>query len=428
MGTSALLLAGLVVGLANVASAAKLAVLWRRENGAMDSLGWDGVACAAVLAVSASPSPSPRLSIECQLHSRTHSHPRPSTLDLTLTFNLARGLSPPASDAPRQVNHFNARNGSIAPEFATVPLGLQIEGLYYDAWSTGKDATIAYRKAIADGANAIAGPSRSAQALPVSGLAAIDEVVVVSPWASSPRLSIAAEHPYFSRTWPDDKMAAGLIMSAMSDFGWKNIGYVGVFDAYADGFKEAMNAWSAVNPGRAVLNPTPSFPFDNREAARNAVKALKALGTKVNVVIVFDEDIYAIMEAADELGMLGDEYIWVASDTTSDASTGTSYIPPGGSAAKLAGWLRGMIRLCFSPEGEKPAGYQRLQTVWAATTPSDCAFTPNPNNDSSHFVPTQAVFDRVPYDVAATMYDAVAVSALALAASDDPTNGSEARS
>ena len=58
---------------------ANLAVLWRRENGAM-STDWDQVSCAAVLAV----------------------------------------------------NHFNARDGSVVPEFAGVPPGFQLHGLYYE--------------------------------------------------------------------------------------------------------------------------------------------------------------------------------------------------------------------------------------------------------------------------------------------------------
>ena len=121
---------------------ANLAVLWRRENGGMSGILWDQVSCAAVLAV----------------------------------------------------NHFNARNGSIVPEFASVPPGLQLNGMYYDAWSTGKRAIMAYRKAIADGAHIISGPSRTAQAIPISQLAAVDEVVMNSFWASSPKLSDTAVH------------------------------------------------------------------------------------------------------------------------------------------------------------------------------------------------------------------------------------------
>ena len=150
---------------------ANLAVLWRRENGSK-GLEWDAVSCAAVLAV----------------------------------------------------NHFNARNGSIVPEFAVVPPGFQLHGLYYDAWSTEAMAIIAYRKATADGADSIVGPSRSSQSVIVSQLAAIDEVMIVSPWASSPKLSFPSVHPFFARTWPADTLTAANIMAAISGFGWRNIG------------------------------------------------------------------------------------------------------------------------------------------------------------------------------------------------------------
>ena len=200
--------------------------------------------------------------------------------------------------------------------------------------------------------------------------------------------------------------------------------YVGFLDAYADGLKDAMAAWPVDNPGQAVLKPVPSFPLSNPVAAREAVRLLKALGTKVNMVIVMDADLYAVMSAAEEFGMLSDDYIWICSDTTNEASTGPSAIPEGGDPALLAGWLRGMIRISFSPSTEKSPGYQRLATLWSTLTPTDCAFT---SGDDTHFVPDQAVFDSDPWDVVPSMYDSVAASALALAASADPTVGAQAR-
>tara|TARA_B100000795_G_scaffold56428_1_gene37273 strand:+ start:71 stop:1150 length:1080 start_codon:yes stop_codon:yes gene_type:complete len=321
---------------------ANLAVLWRRENGAM-SADWDQVSCAAVLAV----------------------------------------------------NHFNARDGSVVPEFATVPAGLQLNGMYYDAWSTAKRAIIAYRKAIADGAHIISGPSRSAQAIPTSQLAAIDEVVINSPWASSPKLSETGVHPYFTRTWPADSLTASLIMEAITNLGWRKVGYVGVMDGYAEGFREAMFKWSVKNTeragGAAQFQSAPSFAFNNRASARESVALLKEIGANINVVVVFDEDIYSIMEAMNEAGLTGPDYVTIISDTTTTASTGKDYIPEGGSADLLADWLRGAFRISFSPAAEKAPGWQRLIPIWKALTPADCAFT---SSDDTGFTPDQAIFDQ----------------------------------
>jgi|TARA_B110001469_G_C9639421_1_gene321278 ABC-type branched-subunit amino acid transport system substrate-binding protein len=287
----------LLAAAAAAGQTANMAVLWRRENGTMNSVLWDQVACVAVLAV----------------------------------------------------NHFNARNGAVVPEFADVPAGLQLNGLYYDAYSTGKRAIMAYRKAIADGAHIIAGPSRSAQAIPTSQLAAIDEVIINSPWASSPRLSETSVHPYFGRVWPSDSLTASMIMEAMTSFGWRKVGYVGVMDGYAEGFREAMFAWSVANADRvggvARLQSAPAFSFNNPAAATEAVGLLQTIGANINVVIVFDEDVYATMEAMNEQGLLGPDYVTVISDTTTTASTGAAYIPAHGSADKLAEWLRGAIRV-----------------------------------------------------------------------------------
>lgn len=74
--------------------------------------------------------------------------------------------------------------------------------------------------------------------------------------------------------------------------------------------------------------------------------------------------------------------------------------------------MRVRTQIAFSPSSEQPPGYQRLLPVWHALTPTDCAFT---SADNTHFVPTQEVFDTVPWDVVATMYDGVATNALALA-------------
>ena len=361
----------LLLATAAAGQTANLAVLWRRENGSMSTL-WDQVSCSAVLAV----------------------------------------------------NHFNARDGRIVPEFASVPAGLQLNGLYYDAWSTAKMSLIAYRNAIADGAHIIAGPSRSAQCLPSSQLAGIDEVVINSPWASSPRLSETAVHTHFARIWPSDSLTASLIMEAITDFGWRKVGYVGVLDGYAEGFKDAMNAWSINNAdragGTAQLQSVKSFSFNNRAAARESVNLLKAVGANVNVLVIFDEDIYAVMEAMNEAGLLGSDYVTVVSDTTTTASTDSSYIPEGGSAELLAGWLRGVVRIAFSPALEKPPGFQRFAPIWSSLTPADCAFT---SADNTGFTATQDVFDTEPWDVVATMYDAVATNALALATATDFTNG-----
>ena len=360
-----------LVQLTTASQTANLAILWRRENGGLDA-SWDAVSCAAVLAV----------------------------------------------------NHFNARDGSVVPEFERVPEGLQLHGMYYDAWSTASKAIIAYRNAVADGANAIVGPSRSAQVLIVSQLAAIDQVLIISPWASASRLSVTSTHPYFARTWPSDALVAAEAMRTITEFGWRNLGYVGVADAYSDGYKDTMRAWSVNNPGKAVITSVQTFPYNDPIAARESVRLLKGLGTKVNILLVFDADVYAVMSAAEEFGMLTDDYIWISSETTSGGSTQASYIPASGDPALLAGWLQGMIRLSFSPEGEKSPGYQRLAALWSTMTPSDCAFS---SSDNTHFVPKQTTFDQAPWDVAPTMYDAVAASALALAATANWTIGAQAR-
>ena len=113
----------------------------------------------------------------------------------------------------------------------------------------------------------------------------------------------------------------------------------------ADGAAAAVVANADRVGGVARLQSAPAFSFNNPAAATEAVGLLQTIGANINVVIVFDEDIYATMEAMNEQGLLGPDYVTVISDTTTTASTGAAYIPAHGSADKLAEWLRGAIRV-----------------------------------------------------------------------------------
>ena len=94
---------------------------------------------------------------------------------------------------------------------------------------------MAYRGAAAQGAVAIAGPARSEVSRTVAQLAGVDQIPLLSFWASSPTLSDTATYPYFGRTYPSDEMLAYTLLELWEEFGWRSIGVLHVIDAFTSG-------------------------------------------------------------------------------------------------------------------------------------------------------------------------------------------------
>jgi hypothetical protein len=142
-----------------------LGILHRRSNSDGGWLGpyWDGVSCAAVLAV----------------------------------------------------RHANTRNGSVVPDLARLTR-TNINAYHRDTGSVPFSGIGSYRQLVWRGAHAVVGAARSAVSTPLAQLGAVDEMPMMSYWSSSPSLSDKSIYSHFARTFPSDNEAGTRMCAALS--------------------------------------------------------------------------------------------------------------------------------------------------------------------------------------------------------------------
>tara|TARA_B110001452_G_scaffold196118_1_gene166099 strand:- start:4103 stop:8938 length:4836 start_codon:yes stop_codon:yes gene_type:complete len=301
------------------------------------------------------------------------------------------------------VEHFNTRNATVVPELATLDSPLQLQPLYLNTDSLQAGGLTAYRAALAAGPpHGLLGPPRSAVSVPTAQLGAIDSLPQLSYWASSPTLSDKSIYSHFGRTYPSDSVSGGLVMQTASAFGWVNVACIYVNDVWAQGLLTVMQSWSGANPGGAKIALAATFNFGDATSLQQAVADVAASHLNIIVFIVFDSDLDVLLSAADEAGLLGDEFVWICTDTTTADSPANTANP-----ALTAQRLAGTLALTVAPS--RTEGYGRLAAVWSELTPADCA------NDL--FNATDATFSTgLPPDVGAYAYNAVIAFGLAFAA------------
>ena len=116
-------------------------------------------------------------------------------------------------------------------------LGQPVEGIAADATSDPTIAVEAARRLVeTQGVHAIVGPSASAAALPVSetvtGPAGIP---TISPSATSPQLTTAADNGYFFRTTLSDTAQGPALARLTQERGFDNVGIIYRDDPYGQG-------------------------------------------------------------------------------------------------------------------------------------------------------------------------------------------------
>lgn len=302
------------------------------------------------------------------------------------------------------VQHFNARDARVVPQLANLTSAMQLQSIVLDTDSVEVGGIRAYRSALAAGVHGLVGPSRSAVCQPTAQLGALDSLPQLSQWASSPSLSEKSIYSHFGRTYPSDALSGTLLMRTMTSFGWRKAGVIYINDLYAQGLVDVMHSWSFANPDGVRIALAKSFAYGDGEGAVEAVAELAASGLNIIVFIVFDEDLDAVLTAADAAGLLGDHYVWICADTTT-ADSPQNTPDPALTAQRLAG------SLAMSVAPSLTDGYGHLSSIWSGLEPADCA--------NELFTATPDVFQsQAPPDVGAFAYDAVIALGLALAEAD----------
>ena len=148
-------------------------------------------------------------------------------------------------------------------------LGHPVEGVTRDATRTPGPAVEAAQRLLEEGVHAIVGPNSSAAALAVvekvTGPAAIP---TVSPSATSPRLTEAADSDFFFRTTLSDTAQGPVLARVSRDRGFDNVGLIYRDDPYGRGLAESFTeAWTGRLEAVVAGDGQPS---DLRELRRSA--------------------------------------------------------------------------------------------------------------------------------------------------------------
>ena len=174
-------------------------------------------------------------------------------------------------------------------------LGHPVEGVIRDATRTPGPAVEAARSLIEEGVHAIVGPNASAAALAVveqvTGPAAIP---TVSPSATSPRLTQAADSDFFFRTTLSDTAQGPVLARVTRDRGFDNVALIYRDDPYGRGLAGSFTeAWDGRLEAVAAVDGQPSYLSELRQIASAGAQAL--------VVVTYDDQALTIIrEALDE--------------------------------------------------------------------------------------------------------------------------------
>ena len=209
-------------------------------------------------------------------------------LKLGLLTYISAGSAQNAQDRQRgfhlAVTHLNQAGGVF---------GRPVETAVGDTALDPDTAVAEARRLIQDeGVHALVGPSTSANALPVAErVAGPARVPLISPSATSPRLTDAADDDFFFRAALSDLAQGPVLAQIARQRGFDNVGLIYRNDLWGQGLVQAFaRAWNgsvlsvAVEPGQTELAAT--------------VRESAAAGAQALVLIVFESQAKTIVREA----------------------------------------------------------------------------------------------------------------------------------
>ena len=227
--------------------------------------------------------------------------PDAAPLKIGLLLDFSPGSEEKARDRERAfdlaVQQINAAGGV---------LGRPVETVTRDSTRDPAVAVEEARRMIEeDGVHALVGPNSSANSLPVvEQVAGPAGIPVISPSATSPLLTNAADSDFFFRTALSDSAQGPVLAQVTRDLGFTNVGLVYRDDAWGRGlFESFAAAWTGglqpvvLPPGQTTFLP------ELQETASGGAEAL--------VVLTFEAEAAVVIREAVESGlysrfMLGD--------------------------------------------------------------------------------------------------------------------------
>jgi branched-chain amino acid transport system substrate-binding protein len=188
------------------------------------------------------------------------------------------------------VNQINAAGGIN---------GKQVVMDYQDGKCDGQDAANAAQKLVnVDGVQAIIGGFCSGETIPAVPIAAAGKVLLLSPAASSPKLTNIS--PYFFRDYPSDA-AQGKVLAdvAYNKKGYRSVAIIQEQTDYAEGIYNAFTAEFSADGGKTQMQ---AFPSDTSDF-RSLLTTLK--GQRPDALLVDTQTAAAGARILDQMKELG---------------------------------------------------------------------------------------------------------------------------
>ena len=162
-----------------------------------------------------------------------------------------------------------------------------------------------------EGVHAIVGPLASSITLAVVESVAADAgVLVISPSATSPQLTIAEDNDFLFRSTVSDAAQGPVLAQLAADEGYSNVGVLYLNDPYGQGLAEAFNAaWTGAANIVSIEPRQASYLAELQQAADNDAEAL--------VVIAFPQEAEIFIREALEQGLF-DEFLFVDGSKSQD--------------------------------------------------------------------------------------------------------------
>lgn len=182
---------------------------------------------------------------------------------------------------------------------------------------------------------AVVGPQSSGVAHVVSHVASRLRVPLVSFAATDPALASAAQHPYLVRAAHDDSAQMAAVAAVVSHFGWRGVTAVFADTDYGRGGADALA--DALRAVRARVTCKAAFPPGaGRAALADVLRRANMMEPRVFVVHASpDSGVHDVFAAAHALGMMGEGYVWIATEwlaaaiDSSSSSSSSSRAPRG---------------------------------------------------------------------------------------------------
>ncbi|CAI9115229.1 OLC1v1016075C3 [Oldenlandia corymbosa var. corymbosa] len=174
---------------------------------------------------------------------------------------------------------------------------------------------------------AIIGPQSSVVAHTISHVANELQVPLLSFAATDPTLS-SLQFPYFVRTTTSDLYQMTAISEMVDHYGWKDVIVIFLDDDYGRNGVSALD--DALSARRCKISYKAGIPPSgvvNRTDIMDILIKVALLESRVIVLHAYRDVGFMVFSVAQYLGMVGDGYVWIATDWLSSVLDSSSPLP-----------------------------------------------------------------------------------------------------